>query len=254
MAMNGAGNGATYDGRGFRPEAAMVLAAGLGTRMRPITETIPKPLVEVAGKPLIDHVLDRLAEAGVARAVVNVHYLADQIEAHLKGRAAPAITVSDERDRLLETGGGVAKALPLLGPDPFYLLNTDSLWIESARPLLDRLAEAWGDARMDALLVVASVVASSGYGGAGDFMLEPDGRLGRRPERLMAPFVYTGSGILSPRLFDGAPEGPFSLNPLFDEAIEAGRLFGLRLDGLWMHVGAPSAIAEAELMISESAM
>ncbi|MEJ8570521.1 nucleotidyltransferase family protein [Microbaculum marinum] len=232
----------------------MVLAAGLGTRMRPITETKPKPLVEVAGKPLIDHVLDRLAEARVGRAVVNVHYLADQIEAHLRDRAAPAITISDERDELLETGGGIARALPALGPDPFYLLNTDSLWIESARPLLDRLAEAWDDARMDALLVVAPVVASSGYSGDGDFMLGPDGRLSRRPERLMAPFVYTGSGILSPRLFAAAPEGRFSLNVLFDEAIEAERLFGLRLDGLWMHVGAPAAIAEAEMMISESAM
>jgi MurNAc alpha-1-phosphate uridylyltransferase len=199
-------------------------------------------------------VLDRLAASGVGRAVVNVHYLADQIEAHLKDRESPAVTISDERDELLETGGGIVKALPALGPDPFYLLNTDSLWVESARPLLDRLAEAWDAERMDALLVVAPVVASSGYSGDGDFLLGPDGRLGRRPERLMAPFVYTGSGILSPHLFEGAPDGPFSLNLLFDRAIEAERLFGLRLDGLWMHVGAPAAIAEAELMISESAM
>lgn len=252
MAANGFKNGAS--GGGSRPDTAMVLAAGLGKRMRPITETIPKPLVEVAGKPLIDHVLDRLADAHVARAVVNVHYLADQIEAHLRDRTGPAITISDERDELLETGGGIVRALSALGPAPFYLLNTDSLWIESSRPLLERLAEAWDDARMDALLVVAPVVTSSGYAGDGDFMLGPDGRLGRRPERLMAPFVYTGSGILSPRLFEGAPEGRFSLNVLFDRAIEVERLFGLRLDGLWMHVGAPQAIAEAETMIAESAM
>lgn len=246
MKMNGSG--------GFRPDAAMVLAAGLGTRMRPITETIPKPLVAVAGRPLIDHVLDRLADAGVARAVVNVHYLAGQIEAHLRGRTRPEIIFSDERDLLLETGGGIARSLPLLGPDPFYLLNTDSIWVESARPLLDRLAEAWDPDHMDALLVVAPTVVSSGYSGTGDFLLDAAGRLSRRPERITAPFVYTGGAILSPALFEDAPEGPFSLNVLLDRAIEAERLFGLRLDGLWMHVGAPEAIAEAEMMISESAM
>jgi MurNAc alpha-1-phosphate uridylyltransferase len=246
MKTNGSGK--------FRPEAAMVLAAGLGKRMRPITETTPKPLIEVAGKPLIDHGLDRLAEAGVSRAVVNVHYLADQIEAHLQGRAAPQIEISDERDLLLETGGGVVHALPKLGSGPFYLLNTDSLWIDGARPLLDRLAEAWDDERMDALLVVAPIVATSGYFGIGDFLLDTEGRLSRRPERVTAPFVYTGCGILSPRLFENAPEGPFSLNLLFDRAIEAERLYGLRLDGLWMHVGTPEAIGEAEMLISESAM
>lgn len=236
------------------PDTAMVLAAGLGTRMRPITETRPKPLVEVAGRPLIDHVLDRLAASGVDRAVVNVHYLADQIEAHLKDRASPKVTISDERDRLLETGGGVVHALPALGSGPFFLLNTDSLWVEGARPLLARLAEAWDDSRMDALLVVASIVSTSGYSGIGDFLLDADGRLSRRPERITAPFVYTGCGILSPRLFKDAPEGPFSLNTLFDRAIDAERLFGLRLDGLWMHVGTPEAITEAEQMIFESAM
>jgi len=239
---------------GVRPDVAMVLAAGLGTRMRPITESIPKPLVEVAGRPLIDHVLDRLADAGIARAVVNVHYLADQIESHLKDRKRPAITISDERDLLLETGGGIARALPLLGSAPFYVLNTDSIWVEGARPLLDRLADAWDESRMDALLVVAPTVVSSGYDGTGDFLLDADGRLSRRPERITAPFVYTGSAILSPAMFRDVPEGPFSLNRLLDRAIEAERLFGLRLDGLWMHVGAPPAIAEAEQMISESAM
>ena len=248
----------TTGNAGSRPHAgldtAMVLAAGLGTRMRPITETRPKPLVEVAGRPLIDHVLDRLAASGVGRAVVNVHYLADQIEAHLKDRASPQVTISDERDQLLETGGGVVHALPALGSGPFFLLNTDSLWVEGARPLLGRLAEAWDDTRMDALLVVASIVSTSGYSGIGDFLLDADGRLSRRPERITAPFVYTGCGILSPRLFKDAPEGPFSLNTLFDRAIEAERLFGLRLDGLWMHVGTPEAIPEAEQMIFESAM
>ncbi len=232
----------------------MVLAAGLGMRMRPITETKPKPLVAVAGKPLIDHVLDRLAEAGVDRAVVNVHYRADQIESHVKGRAHPRVGISDERALLLETGGGIVHALEKLGDKPFYLLNTDSLWVDGARPLLDRLAEAFDESRMDALLVVASVVATSGYVGAGDFLLDAEGRLRRRPERITAPFVYTGCGILSPKLFQGAPEGPFSLNVLFDRAIEAERLYGLRLDGLWMHVGTPEAIGEAEQMISESAM
>lgn len=245
----------TTNGTGApRPRTAMVLAAGLGTRMRPITETLPKPLVPVAGKPLIDNVLDRLADAGVETAVVNVHHLAGQIEAHLKGRRRPRIVISDERDRLLDTGGGIAGALPALGPAPFFLVNTDSIWIEGARPLLDRLAEAWDPGRMDGLLVLASTVASSGYGGSGDFLLDAAGRLIRRPERTTAPFAYTGAGILSPALFNGAPEGPFSLNLLFDRAIEAGRLHGLRLDGLWMHVGTPAAIGEAEQMILDSAM
>lgn len=236
------------------PATAMVLAAGLGTRMRPITDRLPKPLVPVAGTPLIDQVLDRLAAAGVRDAVVNVHYLADQIEAHLSGRQAPRVVISDERGELLDTGGGIARALPLLGPGPFFLANTDSLWIEGARPLLDRLAEAWSDERMDGLLVVAPTVTASGYGGTGDFLLDTEGRLSRRPERITAPFAYTGAAILSPRLFEGAPAGKFSLNLLFDRAIESGRLFGLRLDGLWMHVGTPAAIAEAETMIENSVL
>jgi len=241
-------------GQDARPGTAMVLAAGLGTRMRPITETLPKPLVEVAGRPLVDHVLDRLAEAGIGRAVVNVHWLADQVENHLKGREAPEILISDERESLLETGGGVAKALPLIGDKPFFLLNTDSFWMEGARPLLDRMASAWDDSRMDALLVVAAIVATSGYSGSGDFLMDAEGRLSRRPERITAPFVYTGCGILSPRLFETAPDGAFSLNVLFDQAIEAERLYGMRLDGPWMHVGTPDAIEEAERMIFESAL
>lgn len=255
MTVNGTARTASRDeAPKTAPTTAMVLAAGLGTRMRPITDTIPKPLVAIAGLPLIDRALDRLSEAGVTRAVVNVHYLADRIEAHLAGRTAPRVAFSDERDGLLETGGGVAKALPLLGPDPFYLLNTDSMWVDGARPLLDRLAERWDGERMDALLAVAPTVASSGYSGTGDFLLDSDGRLSRRPERITAPFVYTGIAILSPALFKTVPDGAFSLNVVFDEAIAAERLFGIRLDGIWMHVGTPPAIAEAEAALAESAL
>jgi|FEC22Drversion2_1045045.scaffolds.fasta_scaffold00009_130 MurNAc alpha-1-phosphate uridylyltransferase len=252
--MNGGGAPPRDSACVTAPTTAMVLAAGLGTRMRPITERLPKPLVPVAGRPLIDQVLDRLAAAGVREAVVNVHHLADQIEAHLSGRQVPRIRISDERDGLLDTGGGIVRALPMLGPGPFYLANTDSLWIEGARPLLGRLAEAWQDDRMDGLLVLAPTVTASGYGGTGDFLLDTAGRLTRRPERTTAPFAYTGVAILSPRLFDDAPNGRFSLNLLFDRAIATGRLHGLRLDGLWMHVGTPSAIAEAETMIENSVL
>jgi MurNAc alpha-1-phosphate uridylyltransferase len=234
------------------PHTAMVLAAGLGTRMRPLTDRTPKPLVEVAGKPLIDHVLDRLAAVGVETAVVNVHYLADQIERHLAGRRAPRIVISDERDRLLDTGGGVVKALPLLGSAPFYHLNSDTLWIDSVRPNLARLADGFDPDRMDGLLLLAATSSSVGYGGRGDFVMGPDGRLRRRLEREVAPFVFAGVAILTPALFAGAPSGAFSLNRLFDQAMEAGRLHGLRLEGVWMHVGEPDAIADAEAAILES--
>jgi len=237
---------------GSRPQTAMVLAAGLGKRMRPITATVPKPLVEVAGRALIDQVLDRLVEIGVPRAVVNVHYLADLVEVRVGRRTKPEITISDERAELLETGGGVTKALPLIGTEPFFVLNTDSIWIEGPRPNLLRLAETYDPERMDGLLLLASTRRSVGYDGAGDFVLDGDGRLTRRIERRIAPFVYTGAAILHPRLFEGAPAGPFSLNVLFDRAIEAGRLFGLRLDGTWMHVGTPDAIGLAETCLAES--
>ncbi len=237
------------------PRIAMVLAAGLGTRMRPLTETRPKPLVEVAGKPLIEHMLERLAAAGVDRAVVNVHYLADRLTDYLEARSAPPETlVSDERDELLETGGGVKKALPLLGDEPFFLANTDSIWIEGATPLLERVGCTWDDDRMDALLVLAQTVNAWGYWGMGDFCLLPDGQIRRRPERELAPFVYTGLAILSPRLFEGAPDGAFSLNILFDRAIEAGRLYGVRMDGPWIHVGTPDSVTEAERVITESVL
>lgn len=232
---------------------AMVLAAGKGTRMRPLTDTRPKPLVEVAGRTLIDRVLDRVAEAGIPDAIVNVHHHADMLERHVLARGgAPRIHVSDERDALLETGGGTRRALPLLGPDPFIAINADTIWIEGIRPNLMRLMEGFDPERMDCLLLVAATSASVGYEGIGDFLMDKDGRLGRRPERLVSPFVYAGAGVFAPRLFEGTPEGAFSLNLIFDKAAEAGRLFGLRLDGIWMHVGTPEAIAEAEFAIHRS--
>jgi len=236
-----------------RPNRAMVLAAGIGKRMRPLTVTVPKPLIEVAGRALIDHSLDRLERAGVERVVVNVHYLADLVCARLRRRKRPEIVISDERAKLLDTGGGIAKALPLLGDQPFYLLNSDSFWIEGARPNLDWLAAAWDDARMDALLMLAPTVKSIGYHDRGDFRMDPAGKLYRRGEREVVPFAYAGAAILHPRLFDGCPSGAFSLNRLFDKAIEAERLAGMRMDGLWLHVGTPEAIAEAELSFADSA-
>jgi MurNAc alpha-1-phosphate uridylyltransferase len=235
------------------PRRAMVLAAGMGERMRPLTAQRPKPLVEVAGKALIDHVLDRLAAAGVERAVVNVHYLAEQLERHLAARAEPQIVVSDERGLLLGTGGGVVKALPELGGAPFYHLNSDTIWIDGVKPNLSRLADVFDPATMDALLLLASTTGSIGYAGRGDFTMAPDGRLRRRAEREVAPFVYAGAAILSPALFAGAPQGEFPLTALFDRASDAGRLYGLRLEGLWMHVGTPDAIALAEDAIRASA-
>ncbi len=231
----------------------MILAAGLGKRMRPLTVTTPKPLIEVNGCALIDYGLDRLERAGVEETVINVHYLADQVEAHVARRRRPAIAISDERGGLLDTGGGIVKALPRLGPAPFYLLNSDSFWIEGARPNLDWLASAWRDDQMDALLLVAATVRAVGYTGRGDFRMDPAGRLIRRAEREVAPFVYAGAAILHPRLFAASPPGAFSLNRHFDEAMEAGRLFGVRLDGLWLHVGTPEAVGEAELTIADSA-
>jgi MurNAc alpha-1-phosphate uridylyltransferase len=235
------------------PRRAMVLAAGLGTRMRPLTDTMPKPLVKVEGRTLLDHVLDRLADAGVETAVVNVHYFADQIVQHVAQRQRPRVTISDERDMILGTGGGVVKALPQLGDAPFYHLNSDTIWIEGPRPNLLRLADAFDPAAMDALLLLAPTATSIGYDGRGDFAMDADGRLRARAEREVLPFVYAGAAILSPAMFAGAPMGEFSLTQLFHEASDAGRLFGLRLEGAWMHVGTPAAIAAAEAAILESA-
>jgi len=230
----------------------MVLSAGLGTRMRPLTNKIPKPLVEVGGKALLDHVLDRLAEAGVEHAVVNVHHFAEQIERHLASRTKPKITISDERGLLLGTGGAVVKALPELGDTPFFHINSDTIWIDGVQPNLTRLAETFDPAVMDALLLLAPTTGSIGYAGRGDFAMAPDGRLRRRAEREVAPFVFAGAAILSPTLFTGAPKGEFPLTDLFDRAAVAGRLYGLRLEGLWMHVGTPDAIVSAERAIRGS--
>jgi N-acetyl-alpha-D-muramate 1-phosphate uridylyltransferase len=234
------------------PRRAMVLAAGLGTRMRPLTDKIPKPLVRVAGKPLIDHVLDRLVDAGVARAVVNVHHMAEQIEQHLADRTHPQIVISDERGLLLGTGGGVARALPVLGHAPFFHINSDTIWVDGVQPNLARLAETFDPNTMDALLLLAPTTGSIGYAGRGDFAMATDGRLRKRDEQEVAPFVYAGAAILSPALFTGAPSGEFSLTALFDHAAVVGRLHGLRLEGLWMHVGTPDAVADAEKAIRAS--
>lgn len=225
--------------------AAMVLAAGRGERLRPVTDRLPKPLVRVGGAPLIDHVLDRLAAAGVARAVVNLWYLADLIAAHLAGRTAPVITLSLE-ETLLDTGGGVAKALPELGPEPFYVLSSDGLWRDGATPALARLAAAWDDDAMDALLLLQPMQAAIGFDGAGDFFIEADGRLARRGGAASAPYAYMSIQLMHPRAFDGCPAGAFSNNWVWDRALAAGRLFGLVHDGGWCHVGDAAGLAAAD--------
>jgi N-acetyl-alpha-D-muramate 1-phosphate uridylyltransferase len=230
------------------PATAMVMAAGLGKRMRPLTATRPKPLIEVAGRPLIDHVLDRLKAAGVKKAVVNVHYLPDAIEAHLKNRTnGLEFLVSDERAMLLETGGGIAKALPLIDSDPFIAVNADNLWVDGPVDALKLLASGWDEARMDALLLLVPLAQANCHHGRGDFHMSATGALTRRKSRGVAPFVYTGIQLVSKRLFAGAlPEGAFSTNILWDRAIEAGRLFGAVHQGLWFDVGRPQSIKVAE--------
>lgn len=229
-------------------KTAMVLAAGRGERMRPLTLKVPKPLVELAGRPLIDHVLNKLAGAGVETAVVNVHYLADLLEASLARRAEvkPAIIISDERDELLDTGGGAKRALPLLGPGPFFVHNADTVWSEGPIPELKRMLKLWDPAVMDCLLLLAPLSSSIGYAGKGDFAMAPDGKLTRRGERQIVPFAFAGASICDERLFADSPDGPFSLNLLWDRALASERLYGMRLDGRWMHVGTPEALAEAE--------
>jgi MurNAc alpha-1-phosphate uridylyltransferase len=234
------------------PTTAMVLAAGLGLRMRPITDKLPKPMVQVAGKPLLDHVLDKLAEAGVEKAIVNVHYLPDQIIRLVANRQRPRVVISDERNEMLGTGGGVVKALPLLGAAPFFHMNADTMWIDGVRSNLARLSEAFDPATMDMLMLMAPTTSSIGYDGRGDYAMAADGTLHKRKEKQIVPFVYAGAAIVSPHLFAAAPHGEFGLPRLFDAAEEAGRLFGLRLEGTWMHVGTPDAIAEAERAVLES--
>jgi len=237
-------------GKTMKPNRAIVLAAGLGTRMRPYNGHVPKPLVEIGGKSLIDYSLDRLADAGVERAVVNVHHLADAVERHLASRRRPHIVISDERAELLGTGGGIAKALPQLGDTPFFLVNSDTVWLDGVKPNFVRLAEAFDPAAMDALLLLAPTTESIGYSGRGDFAMLPDGRLRRRAESEVVPFVYAGAAILSPALFADAPAGAFPLTSLFDRAGGKDRLFGLRLEGVWMHVGTPEAVAAAEAALA----
>lgn len=230
------------------PDTAMILAAGLGMRMRPITETVPKPLVPVAGRPMIDYVLDSLHEAGVKKIVVNVHHLADQLVAHLEARAGSAIHISDERAQLLESGGGIAKALPLLGPTPFFILNADTFWLEQpgADLHLQRLAAAWDPARMDMLLTTAPMDRVVGYGGRGDFLLDEAGRISRYDGIAPDPCVNMGAAIADPAMFHDAPAATFSLNRCYDQAIGKGRLYGLAGKGLWLTIGTPDAIGEAE--------
>ena len=232
------------------PKTAFVLAAGLGTRMRPYNGHVPKPLVTVGGKSLIDYGLDRLAEAGIEVAVVNVHHLADALEQHLAKRQRPRIVISDERGELLGTGGGIAKALPKIGNAPFFLINSDTFWLDGVKPNFTRLAETYDENTMDALLLLAPTTGSIGYEGRGDYAMLPDGRLRRRGEQEVVPYVYAGAAILSPALFADAPTGAFALTRLFDRAGANGRLFGLRLEGVWMHVGTPEAVAAAEAALA----
>ena len=232
------------------PKTAMVMAAGLGKRMRPLTATRPKPLVEVAGRPLIDHVLDRLKTAGVEKIVVNVHYLPGSIEAHLASRShGLEFAISDERGVLLETGGGMVKAAPMIDADPFLVVNSDNLWIDGPADTLKLLASHWDGKRMDALLLLVPHARAQNHRGMGDFHMERSGRLRRREKARVAPFVFTGIQIVSKALLDGAPEGPFSTNILWDRAIEAGRCFGAVHQGLWFDVGTPKAIGETEAFL-----
>ncbi|KQU55625.1 mannose-1-phosphate guanylyltransferase [Sphingomonas sp. Leaf339] len=236
------------------PRTAMVMAAGLGKRMRPLTATRPKPLVQVAGKPLIDHVFDRLRAAGVRRAIVNVHYLADTLEAHLEQRFADIeVIVSDERGRLMETGGGLVQARELLGDEPVFVLNSDNLWIDGPVDSLKLLAARWDDATMDALLLMVPLARAHNHRGAGDFHLGSDGRITRRRRHgTVAPFAYTGIQIIHPRLIADWPEGPFSTNLFWDRAIAAGRAYGQVHQGLWFDVGTPAAIPRTEALLLDA--
>ncbi|MFC3099634.1 nucleotidyltransferase family protein [Altererythrobacter lauratis] len=232
-------------------DTAMVMAAGLGKRMRPLTASQPKPMVRVAGKPLIDHALDKLAEAGVARAVVNVHYFADVLEGHLAERKKPAIAISDERERLLETGGGMVKAQHLL-PDPFFCLNSDNLWLDGPKNAFQDLSERWDAERMDALLLLVAHKRASNFVGKGDFHMDPYGRLTRRRSGKIAPYIFTGIQLVSKRLLRDAPQGPFSTNVLWDRAMAEGRLYGLAFTGRWFEVGTPAAIRPTELALADN--
>jgi len=230
-----------------RIATGMILAAGLGTRMRPLTDDRPKPLVRLAGKPLLDWALDRFAAAGLDCIVVNTHYMADMIRKHVAWRSDVVLSHEEER---LETGGGVTKALPALGTGAFFVCNSDAVWIDGETPALERLESIWDEARMDALLLLQPVARAVGYDGPGDYFRRPDGTLRRRGDAAAAPYVFAGLQILHARLFEGAPDGPFSLNLLFDKANATGRLYGLAHDAGWLHVGSPEGLAEAEAALA----
>lgn len=232
------------------PKAAMILAAGLGKRMRPLTEAAPKALVPVDGTPLIDWAIHRFRDAGVETLVVNTHHHAEQMVRHLDRVDGMAVTVAHETD-VLETGGGIKNALPALGGKPFYVANCDSIWLNGPMSALERMADAWSDEVMDVLLLVTSTVEAVGYDGLGDFFCDPDGRLTRRPEAEVAPYVFTGVQIVHPRAFVDTPGGKFSMNRVFDSALEAGRLYGVVHDGVWLHVGTPHHRDEAEALLGE---
>jgi len=234
------------------PKTAMVLAAGYGTRMRPITETRPKPMVEVMGRPMIDRTLDRLADAGVERAVVNTHHLAETLESHLARRTGPPeIEISREDAAPLDTGAGVKNALDRLGEETFYVVNGDIFWLDGCRPALTRLAWHWDPEKMDALVLLTATAQAIGYAGPGDFQMDIQGRVRRRQEFEVAPFAFAGVQIVHRRLFDYAPDGSFSFNLLFDQAEGSARLFGLRHDGLWFHIGSPDDIEIAEEVLHD---
>ena len=230
---------------------AMIMAAGYGTRMRPLTNTMPKPLVKVQGKALIDHVIDRLVAVGVDTIVVNIHYMGDQIAAHLKNRKDAEFIISDETDTLLDSGGGIFKALSHFKGEPFFHANADTVWVEGASHALPRLIDAWKPEEMDALMLLASTVTTVCYDGRGDFMMDADGRLSRVPEGRVSPFVWMSMEILHPRVFDGVTETKFSINPLWNKSIEKGRLFGQRLDGVWMHIDRPDAVTASEEFLAD---
>jgi MurNAc alpha-1-phosphate uridylyltransferase len=227
------------------PKSAMVMAAGYGTRLRPLTDTVPKAMVKVLGRPMIDVVLDRLAAAGVERAVINLHHLGEVIRDHLKSRNDIEIVYSEEKE-ILETGGGTKKALPLLGSDPFFTVNAKIIWLNGREDALHRLAKAWDPERMDSLLLLHPTVTAIGYDGPGDFLMDQEGKLKRRPEWEVAPFLYSGVSITHPRLFDASPDGAYSVNILWNRAIEQGRLAGIRHDGEWYHVSTPQHLREVE--------
>ena len=235
------------------PHTAMIMAAGLGKRMRPLTATKPKPLIEVGGKALLDHVLEKLRAAGVKNVVVNVHYLADAVEAHLASRAhGLEVVISDERRQLMETGGGLVKAAPLIDCDPFIAINSDNLWVDGPADTLKLLAAHWDDARMDALLLLVPLARAENHKGMGDFHMDRSGRVRRRDKGHVAPFVFTGVQMMAKRLLRDAPEGPFSTNLLWDRAIEAGRCFGAVHQGLWFDVGTPSSIPMTEAALENA--